>query len=208
MPGARAVNESLKQRLVGALILLALGVIFWPIIFVEPARDGAGGERVIPPGPGVSVAPLAPPDRGELRESPPIALHDAAGRGGSGDGTDSGAGSGALEDSLAAADTEAPEATAETAPPPPQALRLDGDGVPVAWVLQVASVSTEDKARALRDRLLAMDHKAYVDTVTSDGRRLYRVFIGPKFDRRSLDRLRERIDAEFAVTSMVRRYVP
>ncbi len=37
------MNEVLKQRLIGALILVALGVVFWPIIFVEPGQQGGGG---------------------------------------------------------------------------------------------------------------------------------------------------------------------
>ena len=56
------MNEVLKQRLIGALILLALGVVFWPIIFVEPGEQGGAGEVVIPPRPNVTTTPIEPPD--------------------------------------------------------------------------------------------------------------------------------------------------
>ena len=45
------MNDILKQRLVGALILVALGVVFWPIIFVEPGvKDTPGDSRIPAPG--------------------------------------------------------------------------------------------------------------------------------------------------------------
>ncbi len=63
------MNDILKQRLVGALILLALGVVFWPIIFVEPT-EGPGGEGGrIPPQPSVDTRPIEPPDLAGLRPS-------------------------------------------------------------------------------------------------------------------------------------------
>jgi hypothetical protein len=36
---------------------------------------------------------------------------------------------------------------------------MDSQGVPVAWILQVASVSSADKAEQLRQRLLQKDRK-------------------------------------------------
>ncbi|MDG2270665.1 MAG: hypothetical protein P8L39_00075, partial [Halioglobus sp.] len=35
------MNDILQQRLVGALILVALGIIFWPIVFVQPEDQTA-----------------------------------------------------------------------------------------------------------------------------------------------------------------------
>lgn len=216
------MNEILKQRLVGALILVALGVIFWPIIFVEPESEQTPVQRGLPPGPQVSPEPIGAPDPAGLRASPPIAaqppeasdpelppepLDEAVPSAREVENQE------ALEPAAgpsdgAAAIAEGPADEPGTRREAPQPLSLDADGVPVAWVLQVASVSNEEKAEELRTRLLAMDHKAYVEKVTSGGRALYRVYIGPKFEKEKLDALRDRIDAEFAVKSMVRRYVP
>jgi DedD protein len=90
----------------------------------------------------------------------------------------------------------------------PEKLKVDDDGVPIAWTLQVATVSSSEKAEQLRQRLLKMNEKAYVVTLNRGGKRLYRVSVGPKFERAELDKLRGNIDAEFGVTSMVARYVP
>lgn len=217
------MNELLKQRLVGALILVALGVIFWPIIFVEPETEGSPTQRSLPSSPHVSVEPILAPDPSGLRESAPIAAQPPEASDvepapepaqeispPTPDVQDGESGERATPAALA----ESPAADALSGGEPgtrreaPEPLSLDADGVPVAWVLQVASVSSEEKAEELRTRLLDMDHKAYVERVSSGGRELYRVYIGPKFEKEKLDALRGRIDAEFAVKSMVRRYVP
>ena len=75
-------------------------------------------------------------------------------------------------------------------------------------MLQVASVSSQDKAEALRQRLEAMGEKAWVDPVSVGGRTMYRVNVGPKFERARLDALRPEVDTEFGVKSLVRRYLP
>ena len=97
---------------------------------------------------------------------------------------------------------------ARTRSEPPQKLALDADGIPVAWILQVASVSSADKADQLRQRLLKMDQKAYVKKVQRGGKDLYRVYIGPKFERAALEKIQAPVDAEFGVTSMIARYYP
>ena len=66
------MNDILKQRLVGALILVALGVVFWPIIFVEPGSSPTTEQERIPPRPAVDTTPIEPPDQVGLR--PPSEL--------------------------------------------------------------------------------------------------------------------------------------
>ena len=224
------MNEVLKQRLVGALILVALGVIFWPIIFVQP-EDELLQERNIPPQPNVSTERVDGPDSVGLRASTVIVADQDVARD---------------EKSLAAATAREAEEEIDRTPvktpvivpqppprpepqpepqlkpqsksqpkpepqparPAPEELKLDADGVPVAWILQVVSVSASEKAEGLRQRLDAMGHKAYVEKISSGGRTLYRVYIGPKFERGELDALKSTIDREFGVSSMTRRYVP
>jgi DedD protein len=211
------VNDILKQRLVGALILVALGVVFWPIIFVEPTEQVVSQPGRIPPRPEVDVTPIEPPDVAGLRPSPELALYRD--------------------------DSQAPEPESEPEPEPEQAAAspaaavpgppadshelvtqsteprltrseaperpvIDSDGVPVAWILQVASVSSVTKAEELRDRLLAMQLKAYVKKVEHQEQDLYRVYIGPKFEKAKLDKVRAQVDAEFGVKSMITRYIP
>jgi DedD protein len=211
------VNDILKQRLVGALILLALGVVFWPIIFVEPDEKKLA-EQQIPSPPEVSTADIESPDAAGLRGSPELvaksdslgaepvvvdALPDSASESG--------------EDTVSPAPTESAASTVPSAATPapgnvrsepPQRLAVDTDGVPVAWTLQVATVSSKEKAEHLRQQLLEMKQEVYVTEVRSGGKSLYRVCIGPKFERAALEKLQAGINARFGVTSIVARYLP
>ncbi len=213
------MKEDLKQRLIGALILVALGVIFWPIIFVDPPADPVQ-PMAIPPRPAVDTSPVAQPSAESLRASPERAA----------DAEDVSATEPASR-SPAARPDDTPEAMiAEPSVDPgspavntasdtgvsvprtrleaPVSPDLDADGVPIAWILQVATVSSESKAEALRSSLLAVDEKAYVKRVRRGGKSLYRVYVGPKFERSRLESLKPRVDAEFKVESLIVRYLP
>ena len=85
---------------------------------------------------------------------------------------------------------------------------MDSQGVPIAWILQVVSVSSADKAEQLRQQLVAKDRKAYTRKISSNGKTLYRVYVGPKFERARLESLKKQVDKEFGVNSMVVRYIP
>jgi DedD protein len=203
------VNESLKQRLVGGLILVALAVVFWPIIFIQPDDQGDAQLRSIPPRPEIDTTPLSAPDQVGLRASPDISAHQEE----------------YVEETPEPdppkqelkqepdplpqveppATNERAISTRSESPPP---LKMDGDGVPLAWILQVVSVSSAEKADELRTQLLSMNHKAYVKKVSSGGRTLYRVYLGPKFERAKLEGLQAKIDTSFGVTSMIVRYTP
>lgn len=205
------MNDILKQRLVGALILVALGVVFWPIIFVQPGDKELTQQRQIPPRPGVAISPIEPPEQLGLRGSPEnTAMGDSADEGdvtlpvaGGMQGEPVPDPAPATQSGLQPADTGNTSRSAA-----PAALELDRDGVPVAWILQVASVSSAEKADELRQRLLSLDYKAYVKRVNRGGKVLHRVYLGPKFERARLEQIQPAIDAEFGVQSMIARYIP
>jgi len=206
------MNDILKQRLVGALILIALGVVFWPIIFVEQELKPLGEAATIPVRPNVDTTPIVPPSEEGLRSSPSIEanpqleLAELPAQ--------------VLPEKAEMAAPEKPPVTAQAASPdkpsskpktrtePPVKPALDADGVPIGWILQVASVSNPDKAEELRKRLIDMGHKAYVKKIKTNNSVLLRVYVGPKFERARLESIQPKIDAEFKVKSMVRRYIP
>jgi DedD protein len=210
------LNEILKQRLVGALILVALGVVFWPIIFVQPEHSAGEGPLAIPPPPDVSTQPVDAPDPGGLRGSPaPVdsiegenvygMFDEDIAAGNLPEAAEGQSQQSEPEPETVQAEPERESPTREQAPAP---LEMDADGVPLAWTIQVATVSNADKAEKLRQRLLALNHKAYVATVNSGGKRLYRVGVGPQFERAGLEKLQSEIDQEFGVKSLIVRYLP
>ena len=226
------MNDILKQRLIGALILLALGVVFWPIIFVQPEQKDAQ-PQAFPPPPAVSTDPLETPAEAGLRTSPEIAAATEAETAGEEAALIDNDNGEELAEAVpapqaqpapvpAAAQANAPQAAQGTTATPaqspgapaatrseaPQPLKTDANGVPQAWALQVATVSSAEKAEDLRKRLLAMQQKAYVTPVYSGGNKLYRVSVGPKFERAELVAAQARINAAFGVSTMIVRYSP
>lgn len=210
------MNDVLKQRLVGALILLALGVVFWPIVFVQPEEKTNLGQRGIPTPPPVAITPIDEPGPAGLRgspdqlasEEPPVVDSLDADPGNAGSEAEGLAPDPAvMPEASAASDSESAAATVARSEAP-QRLAVDSDGVPVAWTLQVATVSSYEKADALRQRLLQKSEKAYITSVSSGGKQLYRVCVGPKFERDELEKMQAGINAEFGVNTMLVRYTP
>ncbi|MFV0478526.1 MAG: SPOR domain-containing protein [Parahaliea sp.] len=221
------MNNILKQRLVGALILVALGVVFWPIIFVEPEEHSSLDNR-IPPRPDVDTTPIQSPDRRGLKPSPSLPVDDG------------------ISDDNKRPEQRAQEALSENtnnevAPEPapdvvvasepdnsdpdngkgtalnhqgqireqaPLKPEVDDQGVPVAWMLQVISVTQKDSAERTRQALTDMGHKAYVKGASVNGKTVYRVYVGPKFERAKIEAIQAEIDGQLGVKSMVRRYLP
>ena len=196
------MNDILKQRLVGALILVALGIVFWPIIFLQPDDKTASDPQSIAP------APIEVVSEGDLRALPDLAILD--------DNPDGGERAESAPLAVATPSTISSEAgprssdsnTIGARANAPEQLVMDSEGIPVAWTLQVVTVSSADKAEALRKQLLDMSQKAYIVIVRSNGKKLYRVCIGPKFERVELETLQASINAQFKVNSIVARYIP
>ena len=228
------MNDVLKQRLVGALILVALGIVFWPIIFVDSGQRERAEDVRIPPRPQVQTTPLEPPDMAGLRPSP--ATERAAAPepdtewltlDPSGVPPGVNAGEPIADDQSASAPEPAPEPepapqpkpdpkpvakpvaeAPKTRSEPPVKPALDADGLPISWILRVASLSNATRAEELRAELVSMGHKAYVKKVPSNGKTFYRVYIGPKVEKVNLERIQSEINARFGVTTMITRYYP
>ena len=200
------MNDMLKQRLVGALILVALGVVFWPIIFVEPGQRSTMEQVRIPPPPMIDTAPIESPDQEGLRASPTASGDEEAGEAFIEDIIESPATTATVAEP--AAPDPAMTAESHTREVPPERPALDSRGVPVAWLLQVASVSSAAKADELRDQLLVTREKAFVKKFTQSGKVFYRVYVGPNFERAQLEKIQADIDTRFKVHSLIVRYTP
>lgn len=181
------MNEHLKQRLVGAIILIALAVIFVPMLL-----DGKGDSTMptfgsnVPPRPGYTFEPLeiplevppeAPSGGGVVVQSPAEASK--------GEGT-------------APAMAPAPAPVISKAPP--------SDGDPPAWVVQVGSFTKADNAFALRDKLRAKGFTAYVEEVPGERGTNFRVRVGPELKQENALALKEKLSAKAGVTGMVVRH--
>lgn len=167
-----------RHRLVGALVLVALGVILVPLVLDFNAERGqaTGGDVTLekPRDFHVEEVPLITP--GAVM-SPPAA----------GDGTP------------AAADAAA------AAPVVPAVPGVSGK--PPAWVVQVGSFASVDNARALRDQLRSRGFKAvFLDRDTIGGKPAWRVRVGPEMERTRSEQVRDRLAQEMKLQGVVVSY--
>jgi len=211
------LDKAYKQRMVGALVLVALAVIFLPMLF---SRQDEQRQVVIdaptaphaPAVPQVQVEPVVVPEPQALPQEPvpsddEIAQQEAP--------TAPIAPAVPLAPAPAAKPVApAPAAKATTPPAQPIAAaptkpdttqsRIDANGLSVSWSVQVASLSSRENAESLQKDLRSQGYNAYIRS--SDGKN--RVFVGPLIERAEADRLRDLLDRQKKLKGFVVRFQP
>jgi len=183
------MDSGLKQRLIGAAVLVALAVIFLPMLVKGPAPDS-----------GVSDVPLATPDApqsGEMqtRDLPLVAPDEAPASGATGMPAPT-ADNVARGDTLPTVDTAAPAsqpqplADAATAAPPEPMLPASAAGgdYAVHFGAYASSVSADTVVSRLRGAKLP----AYRESAAIGGKEAWRVRIGPYATRADAETARIR----------------
>lgn len=215
------LDKGLKQRIVGALVLLALAVIFLPMLFsrqdeMRQVVVDAPSMPKAPEMPAVAVQPTAVPE--------PKAV-DAEVTQPQAPATEQAPAQAALPvPSAPVAQPSAPIATLPQAPAPQPvapaprpaapvqqqaaapapAQHLDGDNLPVSWSVQLASLSNRARAEELQKTLRSQGYNAYVRS--ADG--MNRVFVGPLVERAEADRLKEQLSKQQKLNGFVVRFQP
>lgn len=164
------MDTSLKQRLIGALVLIALAVIFLPMLIKGPAPDS-----------GVSDVPLnvpATPDaRFETRELPLVSP-----------GTTPDGGAVGM-DSTAPVQAPAPE-TPETRQADAAAQPLPATTAAGEYAVSFGAYATAADADVVVNRLKQSGLSGYRQEATINGKAAYRVRIGPFADRAAAEAAR------------------
>jgi DedD protein len=185
------VNILLKQRLVGAVVLVSLGVIFIPMLL-----PGDGDLSVplqgsnVPPAPDYRFTPPpTPPQAPVLTAAAPVV-----------DAPAEPAAPAAAEPSM-----EALAAQALPPSPPPPATKQDRQQTK-AWVVQVGSFSSRKNAHALRDKLRKQGYACFVESIKGEAGTVYRVRVGPELTRDLAEKLQQRLKAKTQLHGMVMQY--
>lgn len=189
------MDDSVKQRLVGAVVLASVAVIFFPSLFDEPDNRYIGGQSQIPPKPTITPVEIAPASRPEgiTPAKTPDSMYQMVE-----DPSD-------LEVTQPLPATAAPVAVEQEKVDP----GLNDQGVLQGWVLQVASFSELKTAEDLRDRLAKAGHNAFIrPLVNTKGQQVVRVFVGPKADRQAMLAVKATIDKDLKVNSLLREFKP
>ncbi len=191
----------LKQRLVGALVLVALGVIFIPMLLEGPNRTLVPDMDEMPEpevlAPELPLEPFPP-----VREPVPAqraVLTEPAGA------------KAADEPPAATQSAQKPEPVAPSKPAaspvtPPPADKPASEPIKGSWVVQVVSLSNKSNALALRDKLRKGGFATQVEQVQVQGKSLYRVRVGPFLERADADLARKQVAERFEQNGRVMSY--
>jgi DedD protein len=177
-----ALEERLKQRLLGGAVLVALVVIFVPMLIDEPVDSKVVSDHRIPakpealekPMPAILPSPPADsdtPDEVPKRQPPKQEVRTHA-------------------------STPAAEAKPASADKPS----------PSAWMIQVASLTVKDNADKLVADLKKAELPAMVEKVEVGGKPHYRVRVGPEVNHKTALSMAERIKRDFKLKPKVLRY--
>jgi DedD protein len=186
------MNQLLKQRLVGAVVLVSLAVIFIPIILEGPDDEWSPRTQGMPEPPQIAYQAegdvelplpaeeppedMAPEPVSATAESQPPPPVDA--------GTPA-----AIKPSSGAE-------PAATAPAPAQPVRESPPPAPAAsgdWAIQVGRFSQRLNAQGLRDRLKKAGYAAFLREDKTDSGQSWRVLVGPLKTRGDAEKIRDEL---------------
>ena len=215
------LDSAYKQRMVGALVLVALAVIFLPMLFSRQDEQRqvtveAPAAPQAPVMPQVQVEPVVVPEPQALPEEEPVPTDAEI--------AEQQAPSAPIQPSVPVvkpAPAPAPVVAAKPAAPAPAPKpvapqpaapgkpdvgqsRIDPNGLPISWSVQLASLSNRESAEALQKTLRSQGYNAYIRT--ADGKN--RVFVGPLIERAEADRLRDLLGRQQNLKGFVVRFQP
>lgn len=206
------LDKVFKQRMVGALVLVALAVIFLPMLFSgqdeqRQIQVDAPAPPQMPVLPEVKVEPVPVPQPQVIAEEPVAPLEPVA--------VEAPVPASVVQPAAPAAAKPVPVpkpsvvTPAQTVAQAPAKLdatqkRVDANGLPISWSVQLVSLSNRASADNLQKTLRNQGYNAYVRS--SGG--MNRVFVGPLLERAEADRLRDLLGKQQNLKGFVVRFQP
>jgi DedD protein len=167
------VKDETRYRVTGSLFLLALAVIFLPMLF-----DGAGLPTVeLPPVEELSATAVEAPEPAPAPEELLPAIEE-------------------LRDRV---DADGFDTTTDTQVGEP--ILSDPASDTQAWAVQVASFADAENAKVFRARLLEDGFEAFLSTIRSGDDVRTRVAVGPLQNREEAERLQADLSTRYRVTA-------
>jgi DedD protein len=208
------VDTSLKQRLVGAALLIALAVIFIPMFFDDASREKPVTlDMDVPPKPkytsqnqpATPVQVQEPASKGQ--PATPVQVQEPAAQNPSTppvqaqepDSKDAPADEIAMVKPAAKPPIDERQAPDKLAAPgtvlPPKLPGEFSSPRPklIEWAVQVGSFSERENAATLRDDLRSSGFAAFEEKAVSEGEQVFRVMVGPEKERKRAEALRARL---------------
>ena len=185
------MEKALKERIIGAIVLVAVAVLVVPVFLDGPPADGEMiSERVPLPGQGeqsnqtvVLERDRTDPVPAQTVETPereePMATQPAP--------------------STAIAEPTPEASQSETSPPQPEPERTTPSPVQPAgsatgmWAVQLGSFSSQENAEKLAADLRKQGFAAFLSQLSTASGQLHRVRVGPQKDREAADAMAARL---------------
>lgn len=233
------MKQAHKQRLVGGVVLFALGLIFIPMVLDFSRDDHSRVENAeIPQSPDTMKMEVLPLDVWSQKVDPEVnrdsrvvetfqidkeereAVNATADSGSSSPGdskaedhatvnktkSEDGKSSESVAESKPKPAVEKAEAPAPVSKPAPKPALQPAPGSATAWVIQVASLTKENKAYGLRDQLRKAGHPAFVEQVKGSSGMIYRVKSGPVLQRSKAESMKSEIKKLTKLDGLIMRH--
>ena len=200
------MEQQLKERLVGAAVIILVAVIFIPMFLSDkPVTDQAQSDIVVNPENShsnqqeyhSSIKPI------EISETeitpviipePPIAKSEEIEE--------------VVQPVLSEAGTKPSEVVTET-----KAVAIDKSGAASnmpgktqGFVVQLGSFSSKENAEKLNQRLLDAGFKAFVEPLQSSQKTVYRVRVGPSLKKSRVEKFKTEIKSKLGVDGIIVQY--
>lgn len=204
--------DGLKQRIIGALVLVSLAVIFVPMMFDEPHSERESTSIKIPEEPPFPEVEAPEP---EIAEAPAYRLEES----GNGDQQPVVQEPAFGDPPQAVSEVEAPEpvptveepevSQQEVSEPETQEPVREEDAAEFtrslegAWVVQLGSFGSADNARNLRNKVREKGYNSHLQEVTRGDAELTRVFSGPFAEKAEAEKAKQVLDKAFGLNSLV-----
>lgn len=205
------MDDGLKQRIIGALVLIIAAVVFLPML-LSGQDETVTVEIDVPPAPQMDereidvAAPVELPQPEQVPDLPPTPLPDPQPTP-LPEPTEPPA---PPEPAIALAPAPEPAVTEEQASATADLVRTEPAAAAPApsgdWVVQLGSFSNAANAEGLRETLLTQGYNAYTQSSDIDGKSVTRVYVGPVINREGANRLRDELDRRHGNKGLVIAY--
>ncbi len=213
--------DILKQRLVGAFVILSLAVIFLPMLFDKPHREGAAAVEQVPPRPMRETVVISKPRASDYEKRtvesevansklpqlvPAQIATQSAGQEQEQEPKPKPADVASDSSRIASVDTQEKtedkvESGSSVEPVKESPRAVEEKVYNNVWMVQLGTFSKKENAYALRDRLRALGIEGHTKPIKSGT--AVRVFAGPFVTKKEALRIKRKVDAEFKVDSLV-----
>jgi len=202
-------EQDFKQRMIGAIVLIALGVIFIPILLNGEADDGMPlfGSNIperhksITQMKPLNLSSNIPPPQTKMIEtivvdelSPEIVVQKNEDKVSS------------LEEKVVDS-TQSSQISQSSKPAAKEVIQTKKKTLKAtAWIIQVGSFSSKKNALALQNKLRKKKYHAFVEAVKKKSKVSYRVRIGPEVKKSSAEITMKRLKKEMKINGIVMKY--